>query len=220
MKQVSIPFSITLESETLIGSGYGYGVVIDSDVVYDDDGFPYIPGKRIKGLLRDSAEELADILQLTDKSTLIRELFGTKGSDESAKVYFSDFALQNVTATKQQLSYFSQKYAGFINPETVIDSFTSIRRQTAIDQEKGIARDTSLRTLRVLKSGIVFTGEISALDIQDRSLELLHLAIIGLRRIGTRRNKGLGEVSTKLNNNKHKDYVGGAQLLTGKEVQG
>ena len=42
--------TIKLLSDALINSGEGFGAIIDSDVVFDDIGLPYIPAKRIKGL--------------------------------------------------------------------------------------------------------------------------------------------------------------------------
>lgn len=42
----------------LVGSGTGYGPLIDTDIVFDENGIPFIPAKRIKGCLRDSAIEI------------------------------------------------------------------------------------------------------------------------------------------------------------------
>lgn len=42
-------FNLELLSDTLIGSGEGWGATIDTDVVFDDFGLPYIPARRVKG---------------------------------------------------------------------------------------------------------------------------------------------------------------------------
>jgi CRISPR/Cas system CMR subunit Cmr4 (Cas7 group RAMP superfamily) len=55
---------LTLLSPCLIGSGEGFGAVIDSDIVFDEFGIPYIPAKRIKGCLRDSAIEVCEMFKL------------------------------------------------------------------------------------------------------------------------------------------------------------
>ena len=49
---------ITLKSDLCVGSGYSFAGIIDSDICYDDCGFPYIPAKRIKGCLREAYETL------------------------------------------------------------------------------------------------------------------------------------------------------------------
>ena len=54
---------IELLSSTLIGSGSGFGATIDADVMLDECGVPYIPVKRIKGCLKDAAEELLDMFE-------------------------------------------------------------------------------------------------------------------------------------------------------------
>ena len=41
---------VKLKSYTLCGSGEGRGL-IDSDIVFDRHGIPFIPGRRVKGLL-------------------------------------------------------------------------------------------------------------------------------------------------------------------------
>ena len=45
--------NVKLKSDALIGSGEGFGAIIDTDVVFDEVGIPYIPGRRIKGCLKD-----------------------------------------------------------------------------------------------------------------------------------------------------------------------
>ena len=52
---------IELLSDLCSSSGESLNSQIDNDVCYDDYGLPYIPGKRIKGLMRESAQDLADI---------------------------------------------------------------------------------------------------------------------------------------------------------------
>jgi len=71
---------IDLLSYTLTGSGEGAGI-IDSDVVLDDFGFPYIPSRRIKGVLRESAQEVCDILGINDYK-IVNSIFGKDGFTE------------------------------------------------------------------------------------------------------------------------------------------
>jgi len=69
---------IALKSYTLIGSGEGYGSVIDTDAIFDNYGLPYIPARRIKGLLRESALEISEMnLPQKFETKDINNLFGT-----------------------------------------------------------------------------------------------------------------------------------------------
>ena len=47
---------IRLKSDLCAGSGYSFAGIVDSDVCYNQNGFPYILGRRIKGCLREAAE--------------------------------------------------------------------------------------------------------------------------------------------------------------------
>ena len=51
--------TIKLLSDLCTYSGDTYNSVVDTDVVYDENGIPYIPAKRIKGCIREAAEEMA-----------------------------------------------------------------------------------------------------------------------------------------------------------------
>jgi len=78
--------------------------------------------------------------------------------------------------------------------------------QTRIDDE-GIADDHSLRTIRVIRKGLTFEGEIKTQIPNADSEFLLELACANLRRIGTKRNRGLGEVKCSLNGSDIKDKI-------------
>ncbi len=54
---------------------------------------------------------------------------------------------------------YQEKYKNIINRLNILNYFTTIRQQTAID-EKGIAKEHSLRTIRVLKPEITFIADI------------------------------------------------------------
>lgn len=42
---------IQLKSDLCASSGDSFGSLIDNDICYDKYGFPYIPAKRLKGIL-------------------------------------------------------------------------------------------------------------------------------------------------------------------------
>ena len=52
--------TIKLLSDLCTCSGETYNSVVDMDVVYDENGIPYIPAKRIKGCIREAALEMKE----------------------------------------------------------------------------------------------------------------------------------------------------------------
>ena len=162
---MKLKIKMTTLSDTLIGSGRTYGAVIDSDIEYDNYGMPYIPSKRIKGIFRDAANELLKMdglngllgYELKD----IDEIFGNIGSTENGS--YLKFDNLNIVEKEQiapWLDYLFLAYEYHFKDNIMQDFFTSIRNQTAIDKDKGIAKDGSLRTLRLLKEGFAFDGEL------------------------------------------------------------
>ena len=190
MAQQKYIMQIQLLSDTLIGSAEGYGAIIDKDSVFDEVGLPIIPGKRIKGILREQAELLEKFGGLNS----VVELFGKSGLVDKNTEYLSvsSFTLADYQANKEYLKYLIQE--GQISRSEVIEYFTTLRMMTSIDKD-GIAADTSLRTFRVLNKGLVFTGELHF----EPSQKIYFDSIISLsRRIGSMRNRGLGHIQCKL----------------------
>ncbi|MBO8159001.1 RAMP superfamily CRISPR-associated protein [Thermosyntropha sp.] len=186
--------SLQTLSYTLIGSGEGAGM-IDSDVVLDELGIPYIPSRRIKGALKESTLEVCEMLGIA--AEIVDSLFGSKGLGEG-KISIANLVIEDYEEIKKDIKELKQdsKYRNFLTYQKISSFFTTIRQQTAIDLDKGIAKESSLRTLRVLKPELNFKGEIyETKPLSDREKALLYLAALNLKRIGTARNRGYGEIS-------------------------
>ena len=80
--------TITLKSDLCVGSGYSYAGLIDSDICFDKYGIPYIPARRLKGCLRQSAEDylLGTIVNEAD----INDIFGVSGDYATKGVCFEN----------------------------------------------------------------------------------------------------------------------------------
>ncbi|MBF0103541.1 MAG: hypothetical protein HQK77_21800 [Desulfobacterales bacterium] len=194
---------LKLLSPTLIGSGEGFGALIDTDIVFDDTGIPFVPSKRIKGCLLDSANEVEEMF---NRSSILFQIdiettFGKIGSATSGTVYFSNLTIDDYHNTKTWLDYYlkSNTYPEILSRERILQTFTEIRQQTAI--ENGIAKDGSLRTIRVIKKDIEFYGEIQIENETDSILDTLMLACLNFRFMGTKRNRGFGEIQCSLLDN-------------------
>ncbi len=200
---------ITLESDALIGSGEGFGAIIDTDIVFDKVGIPYIPAKRVKGCLRDSAREVCAMFESAridsfinlrkeekkeDGYKIVNDVFGRTGQEKPSPIFFSRLTIEDYDANKNWLEYLLKKYKELLSAQKVLSAFTEVRQQTAI--KDGVAKEHSLRTVRVVKKGVKFKGEIQVDD--DNAAELLSLACLNLKNIGTKRNRGFGEVLCEL----------------------
>jgi len=200
-------FNLELLSDTLIGSGEGWGATIDTDIVFDDFGLPYIPARRVKGCLRESALEVVEMFEQSKINFASRDdldtLFGKTGQNEAGALSFSNCYMGNYSLNKQWIEWLIAEYPDIFSKDAVLDTFTSIRQQTAINKnedpnssaKKGIAEKASLRTSRVLDKGIEFSGSIeSSFELENRLFDFLVFAARNLRYMGTNRNRGLGSV--------------------------
>ena len=196
---------ITLKSDLCAGSGEATGVTVDTDLCIDAYGLPYIPARRLKGCLRESARLLRDYSckdeeSLANFETKIAELFGTKEGGQGC-LRISDACLPGAEAMHALLSGEVEDVLK-VEAETlnVAKLFTYVRGQTAL--EDGVAVDGSLRYTRVM-------GHYNALDEhRETYLEapvelntgnqelrtLLEMCCQATRHIGSMRNRGLGNV--------------------------
>lgn len=223
-----IKFKIKTLSPILPGNGQTFGSLIDSDVVFDEIGLPIIPAKRIKGLLRDSAIEVLDMFKLSNTTNkldlsetnneynLVNSIFGLPGESRQAclnidNLYIIDYAV----IYKEIEDLLISKYNKFINKNDIIENFTEIRKQTSIDPTTQTAKKHSLRTIRVVKKGIEFeTNFVINYNIEE-AIPLLVLATKNLKRMGTKRNRGFGEIKCSLElSDKQKKYWRLDEIIT------
>lgn len=192
---MNIPVTIELLSPTHLGSGRA-DVNLDQDVVTDSLGMPFFPGRRFKGLLYESLLEVAD-MGASGLVLCTREEADTlfhHGRDDGPQMLVPDFHLEKYDEMKAGWAYLEGKYRSWFTSEEVLEEYSSIRYQTAIDKKTGTAKDGSLRNLRVIDSGLVFHGTITILDGGEKERTLLALALANLKSCGTKRNRGFGEI--------------------------
>ena len=191
-----------LKSPVLPGSGEGLGSLIDADIIYDNYGLPYFPARRFKGLLRESAVEVKEMLELASIQYLlgvgVDDVFGSIGSQKEAPAVFRNLFLTDYSNIVDWLKWAFEEPESIVSKDTVLDTFTEIRQQTAISLQNGTAEENSLRTVRVLKAGYTFTGGVEFNIADDKLYGLLALACANLKYIGSNRTRGLGEVVCSL----------------------
>lgn len=183
--------SIKLLSDLCCYSGEVYNTTVDTDVVYDDYGLPYIPAKRLKGCIREAALELYEMGLMPHYNAI----FGKEGSDASAFT-ISNAKLKNYEEIVNGLNQFEK--ADFVNQQKVLSLYTYLRTQTAVDTNTGTAIENSLRTLRVLKKGLIFHADVD-LKNNDYAEEFKN-AVSMVKHMGVSRTRGLGLVELKVKN--------------------
>ena len=179
---------IELKSDALPGAGEGLSGIIDTEINSDEFGIPYIPGKRIKGILRESALELSKA-KLLDHD--VKDLFGKEGSQEGTAFRISDGYLDMARVYRGFLKFaaHNENLDWIFNKEAVLEHFTYLRSQTEI--ENGTARENSLRTFRVLEKGLIFHFDV---EIPGQYEEDFKKICKVTRRFGISRTRGLGEI--------------------------
>lgn len=191
MKEIKI--EIALLSPMQLGSGQA-DVIIDSEAVHDEYGMPYFPAKRFKGLLYESALEMAELSnEKWFTKAEIDRLFGNKDT-LNAGFRVDNFNLENYEAMCRQWKMLQKNYPTLFNAKNVWETYTEIRYQTQIDKETGTAAEGSLRNMRVADAGLKFYGVIYLFDDQKVNQEIIEKALLNLRYVGAKRNRGFGEV--------------------------
>ena len=199
---------ITLKSDLCAGSGYAFAGIVDSDVCYDNIGIPYIPGKRLKGCFRETANSF--LHSLYDEA-LINSLFGERGQRFSSKLTIGNAYITGHDEISGFLKSKINEYPDKYNQQSILQQYSHIIGQTKLT-ENGSAEEGSLRYTRVVNhyapgdamDELTFEAPISG-DFDDKEKETLTNIIRATKNIGLKRNRGLGSVScniTELKENK------------------
>lgn len=195
---------IKLLSDLCTYSGESYNSMVDTDVVYDKYGIPYIPAKRIKGCIREAALELLEF-GLISKDTY-EKLFGKEGNQQSG-FSLSNAYLKEHAALVAVAEHFKEN--GLAAPQNVLEQYTALRTQTAVDLETGVADKNSLRTMRVIRRGLEFEAECNpGKKVDAELLKSLKLAVSLVKHMGGSRSRGLGLVEMKLDSTGKMDAEG------------
>ena len=174
---MTIDYRINFFSFWHCGSGLAAGADVDELVIKDEDGLPYVPGRTMKGLLRDAATVLCRMGALD--GGFIAQVFGTSGDDEGhgqrSQASFTDATL---TDRERKAIIAENLRAGL---------YSSIA-STAIDDE-GIAKDHTLRKIQVVVPCTVH-GKI--FGVPEKFADGLSSCMAMVKRMGLGRSRGLG----------------------------
>jgi len=211
---------IKLLSDTTFGRGDGVAGLIDQEVEHDPFGFPYLRGRTLKGLLSEEGDNLIAMLTNHRPSweRVACDLFGTLGSTlgTMGAVHVGDACLPE---DLRQAVAFQIKDETLTKTE-VLDSLTTIRRQTSIDPQSSTADEGSLRSFRVVLRDLCFTADLIFEKMpSDEMLSLVGVGSLALRRLGSGRNRGRGHVQCTLHDADGNDITHHYANYFGQEIK-
>lgn len=193
------PITIRVQSLSPMHLGSGQANVnVDAEVIHDDTGLPYFPAKRFKGLLYESALEVAEISELAGLDLLDKKEIDTlfqHGCVGEKQLIVSNLYLEDYEQMHEAWQYLQGEFPALFQATDVLEQYTSLRYQTKIDRETGTAADTSLHNMRVVDEGLSFEGQCCVKNGNRRTLEILALALRNLSQSGLKRTRGFGRIA-------------------------
>lgn len=187
----------------MLMSGQG-DVNTDSTIIHDWYGIPYIPAKRVRGVLYESALEVAEMMELSklDAFTIedVNILFNRSTDDQlvedNPKLAISNLTIADYDTVANDIAALqSDKNLNKIfTKDRILGEYTSMRYYTSIVKNSGTAREGTLHNSRVLNRNLEFKGHITIDDMTDTERLILSCAVRNLTGIGGKRNRGFGRI--------------------------
>ena len=179
---------ITLQSDLCAADGDGFASTIDSDIVTDHKGLPYIPARRLKGCLREAACYI--------DSSKIDQIFGISGAMSSGSLHITNAQIKDYDG------FVSEAVKRNKSPKEITEFFTSTVASTAIGED-GSVEENSLRFIRTVSAKTPWNQAEPLTFLADVELDAAYAEEFGricraLRHIGYKRNRGFGNVCCRL----------------------
>jgi len=184
METERINYIITFLSDWHAGSGLSSGAEADAVVIKDKNNLPYLPGKTIKGLLKDVFEDFKEVQPTLIKDEFIKAKFGEEAKQEKSSKQ-GELFFSNATLSEKERQEITAEMSHFLYHNI---AFTRIG-------ENGIAHQGSLRTMEVCIP-LTLEGYIDGVNKCDK--EILEMGFRYLRHLGSSRNRGLGRCKIQI----------------------
>ena len=170
----NLTYNLEFYSDWHCGSGLSSGGDVDSLVVKDRNDMPYVPGKTIKGLVREAVEAYCALLEL---NVDIVSVFGLARDRENVAgtAFFSNAAFDDC------------RYAHIVKHSLQSYLYRTVS-STRIGDD-GIAKDTSLRKTETV---VPCALEGSILNVSDEMADVIIKAAGFIKRLGLDRTRGMG----------------------------
>jgi len=193
MSTLSFQLNLDIRSYWRAGSGDGGGAYADL-LVIKKQGLPYLPGKQLKGLLKNAMTTCVQAQVNSNPKiipkTIIDELFGQEGATSKGLIEISNATLPVIE--KQWL----------LEDKGRIKMLYHTKDSQAVDYATGTTKPGSLRTMEVavpmqLCAEINLTSAINGYNIEQIKKWMEYSCQL-ITHIGANRNRGLGRVNITL----------------------
>lgn len=175
---MNLSYRITFFSEWHCSSGLSLGSDLDSMVIKENEMYPFVPGKTMKGLIRDAVESLL-LFQgdYEQKRDLVEDLFGVSNREQHKQgcAFFSDATLSE--ALKVELL-----------KNSLYKSLYHTKSSTKIDSS-GIACTGSLRKIETTIPCELY-GTI--MDLPENMSSVVQRSLGLIKQLGSNRTRGMG----------------------------
>lgn len=181
------------------GTGHGQSGYLDAVTHRNGRGLPCLPGRTVKGLLRDAVHrwECFGGYGIADqaKPSFTEQLFGPYGT-EGVKTWPGLLRFSDATLPEEEVVCLTSK------PE-LADELYRDHFATAIDHDSGTADKHSLRGIELvvpltLQAEVDLVSSAPCRDLETRWPDLLASALPLVRAVGAHRSRGLGRAIVTL----------------------
>ena len=160
------------------GSGLSAGADTDALVIKNPHGLPFVPGKTIKGLVREAVE---DYVALKGENINLEEAFGVEASPEDSSSNLKGY----LYFTNGELS--REEAHAIIS--TQAQDFLYINKVETAIAENGITQEHSLRTI---ETTVPCTLYAQIMHVDEALANVIEPALGLIKHMGVERNRGLG----------------------------
>ena len=212
-EKIAINYQLQFASPFHIGTGLRRGLIHRS-IARDANGFLYIPGSMLKGVLRDLATDIAQMLgiavshphsanagieEFSQRGDITTCIFGSRY--RPGTLFFDDARL-----CEEDVRFFQPPQAPQNDAQRYLSRQTAVRTQVSMSRRTGTARQNALFSSEYgvpdLRFEATIHGILSGLPFIDKpetySLVLLIAALCSLEKIGGNKSVGAGRVSCSI----------------------
>lgn len=186
-------YSVTFYSYWHVGSGLSGGASTNALVLKNSLGLPFIPGRTLKGLLRESAETMKSFHPGFIPGKFIDEVFGPR-TEEGASGQASEYEIGygsffgNAELSSELSSALAKEQDGENLKSYLYHNISS----TAIGKDgKGQALDHTLRRMQVTIPLNLY-AYIDNFPDEEEYIQYMNRCFKWVKRMGVNRNRGLG----------------------------
>lgn len=177
-----------------VGSGMGRGGWCHAAVMRSPDGLPWIPGRTVRGLVREAMTLAAEFPQASEiDPALVEHLFGSPVANATATSRFDTQAGLIHFGSAELPATWRAWARSDPTAKAKLESLFSTFSATALD-EKHQAKDHSLRTIEVTLPMVLTAPVRMTREDETTWGDVLTKVVPLIRGLGTHRSRGLGRV--------------------------